>query len=168
MMKKIAIAALLSTFIAAPAIAADAYIGVSAGQNKLDFSGVKSSTAYSVFGGYSFTDYIAAELAYVDFGSADIDGGGTAKGNAVSLSAVGSLPLGKDFSLFAKLGYATVKAEATGIASENKDDVTYGVGAQYNASRNVGVRLGYDIYRVKVGTETKDSALWTLGALFKF
>ena len=122
-----------------------------------------------MFGGYSFNEYIAGEIAYTDFGSADTDFAGvTTKGNAASISAVGSLPLGRDFSLFAKVGYASTRAEATGVASETKDDVTYGVGAQYNAIRNVGIRLGYDIYRVKLGTETKDSALWSIGALYMF
>lgn len=167
-MKKIAIAVLLSATFAAPAIAAGPYIGLNVGQNKIDFSGVKASTVYSVFGGYSFNEYIAAELAYVDFGSADVDGGGSVKGNVYSLSAVGSLPLGSDFSLFGKVGYASARAEATTIPSQTKDDVTYGVGGQYNATRNVGLRLGYDIYRVKVGTETKDSALWNIGALYRF
>ena len=168
-MKKIAIAVLLSATFATPAIAAGPYIGLNVGQNKMDFSGAKASTAYSVFGGYSFNEYFAGELAYVDFGSADTDFPGvTAKGNVASLSAVGSLPLGSDFSLFGKVGYASTRAEATGIPSETKDDVTYGLGGQYNATRNVGLRLGYDNYRVKIGTETKDSGYWNIGALYMF
>lgn len=165
-MKKIAIAALLSAFVAAPAIAADSYIGASAGQNKIDVSGVKTSTAYSLFGGYSFSEFFAGELAYVDFGSADRDAGGSVKGYAVSLDAVGSLPLGRDYALFAKLGLAETKVEPGVGGSQTKDDWTYGLGAQYNANRNVGVRLGYDNYRV--GSDTRDSALWSLGVLFKF
>jgi OOP family OmpA-OmpF porin len=165
MMKKIAIAILLSASFAAPAIAADWYIGVNAGQNKMDFPGIKSSTAYSVFGGYSFNEYIAAELAYTNFGSADRDAGGSLKGNATSIAAVGSLPLGRDFSLFAKLGYASTKVENS--TSETKDDVTYGAGVQYNLLSNIGIRLGYDNYRVG-STTTKDSGLVNLGVLFKF
>jgi OOP family OmpA-OmpF porin len=167
-MKKIAIAALLSTFIAAPALAANGYIGLSAGQNKMDVSGVKESIAFSVFGGYSYNEYIAAELAYVNFGSADTNTAGVSlKGSAASLSAVGSYPLGTDFSLFAKLGYASTSIEATGGSSETKDDLTYGIGAQYNASRDIGVRLAYDSYRVGK-TNTKDSNLLSIGVLFKF
>lgn len=170
-MKKIAIAAALSVaFIAAPAFAADpyAYIGINAGQNDMDFAGVKTSTAMGVFGGYSFNEYIAAELAYVDFGKADTDSADvTVKGNAASLAAVGSYPLGNNFSLFAKLGYASTKVEPTGGTSESKDDITYGIGAQYNAMRNVGFRLGYDSYRVGKDT-TKDSALISIAALYMF
>jgi len=169
-MKKIVIAfaVLLSSFIAVPAFAANAYIGINAGQNKMDFSGAKESTAYSVFGGYSFNEYIAGELAYTDFGSADTDVSGTSlKGNATSIAAVGSLPLGKDFSLFAKLGYASTKVEATGGTSESKDDVTYGIGAQYNATKNIGIRLGYDSFKVGK-TQTKDSNFMSLGVLYNF
>lgn len=167
-MKKIAIAVLLSAFIAAPAIAAEAYVGLSAGQNDMDVAGVKESTAYSVFGGYSFNEYIAGELAWIEFGDADTSLSGIKmKGNAASLSVVGSLPVGQDFSLFAKLGYASTKVEATGGPSETKDDVTYGLGAQYNVTRNVGLRLGYDTYRVGK-TTTKDSGLTSIAVLYRF
>lgn len=167
-MKKLALVVLLSSFIAAPVMAAEAYVGVTAGQNKMDFSGSKESTAFAIFGGYSFNEYIAAELAYTDFGSADTSFAGTSiKGNAASLAAVGSLPLGRDFSLFAKLGYASTKVESTGGTSETKDDLTYGVGAQYNVTRNVGLRLGYDSFKVGK-TTTKDSNMVSLSALIKF
>jgi len=170
MMKKIAIAAALSVaFITAPAFAADpyTYIGVNAGQNDMDFPGVKASTAMGVFGGYSFNEYIAAEIAYVDFGKVDMDiTGTTVKGNAASVVAVGSLPLSREFSLFAKLGYASTKVESA--TSETKDEATYGVGAQFNpANNNIGIRLGYDNYRVG-SASTKDSALVNLAVLFKF
>jgi len=170
MMKKIAIAAALSVaFITAPAFAADpyTYIGINAGQNDMDFPGVKASTAMGVFGGYSFNEYIAAEIAYVDFGKVDTDVTGTSvKGNAASVVAVGSLPLSREFSLFAKLGYASTKVESG--ASESKEEATYGVGAQFNpANNNIGIRLGYDNYRVG-SASTKDSALVSLAVLFKF
>lgn len=167
-MKKIAIAVLLSTFVAAPAVAAEAYVGLSAGQNEMDFAGVDASTAFSVFAGYSFNEYVAGELAYTDFGKADTNfPGTTVKGNATNLSVVGSLPLANNFSLFAKLGYATTDIEPTGAASQTQDDMVYGVGAQYNASRNVGIRLGYDVYRVGE-TTTEDSGYTNIGVLYKF
>lgn len=169
-MKKITIAAALSAaFFAAPALAAENYyIGINAGQNDMAFDGVKASTAMGLFGGYSFNEYIAAELAYADFGKADTDSPDvTVKGNAASLAAVGSLPLGSNFSLFAKLGYASTKVEPTGGASESKDDITYGIGAQYNAMRHIAFRLGYDNYRVGKET-TKDSALMSISALYLF
>lgn len=168
-MKKIAIAALLSAFTAAPALAAETYyVGVNAGQNQIDVSGINSSTAFSVFGGYTFSDYVAGEIFYTNFGSADTNlPGASVSGNAMGVAAVGTLPLNNDFSLFAKLGYASTKVEPSGFSSETKSDLTYGIGGQYNPTKEIGVRLAYDIFRVGE-TDTRNSALTSLGVLFKF
>lgn len=168
-MKKLAIAALLSAFTAAPALAAEPYyIGINAGQNQIDDSRISSSTAFSVFGGYAFNEYIAGEISYTNFGSADTNVPGiSVSGNAAALAAVGSLPLNNDFSLFARLGYASTRLEPTGASSETKSDLTWGVGGQYNATRTIGVRLAYDVYRVGE-TDTRNSALTSLGVLFRF
>lgn len=163
-MKKIAIAAILSAFVAAPAIAADTYVGVNVGKNQMDFSGVNSSTAIGVLGGYTFNQNVAAEVAYTNLGSAD-DAGASITGHVFSIAAVGSLPLNKDFSLLGKLGFASSTVEELGF-SESKSDLTYGIGAQYNASKTVGIRLGYDSFKVG-STNTKDSALISIGAVFK-
>jgi OOP family OmpA-OmpF porin len=163
-MNKIAIAALLSALVAAPAIAADAYVGVNVGKNQMDYSGVNSSTAIGVLGGYSFNQNVAAEVAYTNLGSADYYGT-SITGHVFSVAAVGSLPLNKDFSLLGKLGVASSTYEVSGY-SESKSDLTYGIGAQYNVSKTVGIRLGYDSF--KVGSSyTKDSALISIGAVFK-
>lgn len=165
-MKKIAIVVFLSAFVAAPAIAGDAYLGVNVGQNKIDVSTVNESTAFGVFGGYAFNENIAAEVGYTNMGSAERTfSANKLTGSVMSIAAVGSLPLSKAFTLFAKLGYAQSQIEVPGI-SETKSDLIYGVGAQFNASKTVGIRLGYDSF--KVGTSpTKDSALITIGAVFK-
>lgn len=169
-MKKIAPAALLFAFIAAPALAGEAYVGVSAGKNQMDIAGVHSTRAYSIILGYAFNQYIAEEVAYTDFGNADTDTAGVSlDGSAASISAVGSLPLGSDFSLFAKLGYASTRVKPSGGLALRRGDVTYAIGAQYNATQNIGIRLGYDRYRVADGTSTnKNSDFASLGAIFKF
>lgn len=165
-MNKFAIAAALSALIATPAFAGEGYVGVNAGQNKIDSSTVKESTAFGVVGGYAYNENIAAEVAYTDLGSAERTIAATKlTGNIKSIAAVGSLPLNKDFSLFAKLGYAQSTIEVPGI-SETKSDLTFGVGAQYNASNSVGIRLGYDSFKVGT-TPTRDSALITIGLVFK-
>lgn len=164
-MNKIAIAALLSALVAAPAIAADTYVGVNVGKNQMDYSGINSSTAIGVLGGYSFNQNVAAEVAYTNLGSADYYGT-SITGHVFSVAAVGSLPLNKDFSLLGKLGVASSTWEQSGYSSESKTDLTYGIGAQYNVSKTVGIRLGYDSF--KVGSSyTKDSALISIGAVFK-
>jgi OmpA-OmpF porin, OOP family len=168
MMKKIAMAVLLAAFVATPVVAAESYVGVSVGQNDIDLNGIDKSTAFSIFGGLAFNEFFAAELAYVDMGSADtIIPGYSIDGRAISLAAVGSLPLTPDFSLFAKLGYASTKLEATGGASETHGDYTYGVGAQFDVSKEVGIRVAYDNYKV-FKDPSEDSALTSIGVLFKF
>jgi len=184
---KTIISALLLVLVASPAFAARsydsygksrsasrAYIGISGGKNTIATDSAATttwvaSTASTVFGGYSFNDYVAAEAAYTNLGTANTDPETvSATGSVMSLSAVGSLPLGKVFSLFAKVGYGQSKLEiAASSFSETNSGVVYGAGAQFNLGQRVGVRLGYDIF--KVGSTTPvDSSLVSVGALFKF
>ena len=104
-MKKIAIAILLSGFVAAPAVAAGGYVGVNAGSAKIDLTGFDSTTSFGVFGGYAFNENFAAEVAYTNFGSKDYPAAGVmgVKSHAYSVSAVGSWPINEQFSLFGKL-----------------------------------------------------------------
>lgn len=177
-MKKTVIAIALLTLFATPAFAASermskGYIGISAGKNKVaaDSSTTwAASTATSIFGGYSFSEHVAAELAYTSLGTADTDPAGTitSTGSLMSLSAVGSLPLGKVFSLFAKVGYGQSKFNVDASSfSETNSGVVYGVGAQFNVGKAVGIRLGYDKFKVGSTTPT-DSTLMNVGALVKF
>lgn len=170
-MKKIAIAALMSVFVAAPAFAADPafYIGVNAGSAKIDEPGFESTTAYGLLGGYSFNQNFAAEIAYTNFGSKDYFGVLTVKSDALSVSGVGSYPFNEMFSVFAKLGFASTKLDASGAVggSESNTDFTWGIGGQFNVTNQIGIRLGYDLY--KVGKDvTADQKLTSITALFKF
>lgn len=186
------IVALLLVLVASPAIAArsyDAYdrkshskssgkskvyIGVSGGQNKVNEPTIlNTSTGYSVFAGYSFNDYIATELAYTNFGKlvvvTDVT---TLNSSAGSLSLVGSLPLGKYVSLFGKAGYASTTTEYTTLTvvspSETQSGATYGAGIQFNMGQTVAIRLGYDRYKIMLGTITYDSNFTNAGIMFKF
>jgi len=198
-MKTIVIAA-LSLLVATPALAARSgnyydsydsrdsyrssrptkmYAGVSGGQHSTDIPNLSATssntttTAYSVFAGYSFNEYIGAELAYANFGSLEvITGTDTLKGSAGSLSFVASLPLGKAASLFVKGGYASTSTELTssGVAapSDSTTGGAYGAGIQFNAGRRMGVRIGYDSYPMLTGTTNYRSSVASLGLLFKF
>lgn len=199
-MKTIAIAALLTIFVATPAMAARSqrsydsydsydssrmgratkmYIGVSGGQASNDITAFttpskSTSTAYSVFAGYSFNEYIAAELAYTNFGTL-VDPTTTISlaSNAGSFSLVGSLPMGKAASLFVKAGYASTTTELTVIGvsvapTETLGAATYGGGIQFNAGNRVGIRLGYDVYKIRVATLDYNSNVASLGLMYKF
>lgn len=169
-MKKIAIVALLTSFIAAPAMAADTgfYAGVNVGSATIDSPGFSSTTAIGALGGYNFNQNFAAELAYTDFGSKSYVGVPNVKSSAVSLSGVGSYPINEQFSVFAKLGVASTSMSATGSPTTSKSDLTYGVGAQLNVNKQIGIRLGYDVYKVSDGVVNRNENVWGVGAVFKF
>lgn len=200
-MKKIVIATSLLIFVATPALAArpssyydsydsrdsyrsgkqnKMYIGISGGQHSTDIPNLSATssntttTAYSVFAGYSFNEYIAAELAYANFGSLEVDTVNDIKlkSNAGSLSLVASLPLGKAVSLFVKGGAAstttTVAVLGVDAPSDSTTGGTYGAGIQFNAGNRVGIRIGYDTYKMLVGTTNHNANVASLGVMFKF
>mgnify|MGYP003385510524 CR=1 FL=1 len=166
-MKKIAAVALLSAFIAAPVVAQDMYIGANLGSAQIDVTGLDASTAFSVLGGYTINSNFAAEVAYVNFGSVDIVPGVTVKSSALSVSGVGSFPLNDQFSLIGKLGLASTNIEVTGAPSEKNTGLTWGVGAQFNVDKQIGIRAGYDAYKVG-DVVTEDENVMSIGAIFKF
>jgi len=169
MMKKNIAALFLFTAFAVPAFAADQgfYIGANVGSAKKAVPNAsETNTAFGLFGGYSFNQYIAAEVGYVDLGKAASD---QIKFNAFYVTAVGSYPFNQQFSLFGKLGMASTKEEGLGL-SETRSALTYGLGGQFNLNQSVGFRLGYDRY--SFGNDTifakGDADLYSASALFKF
>jgi len=168
-MRKIIIVALLSLFAAAPA-AADAgfYAGANAGSAMIKSSGLSSTAAFSVLGGYALTQDFAVEVAYSDFGSKSYPAVSNLKSSAVSISGVGSYPINSQFSLLGKLGLASTTVSATGIPSTTKNDWTIGVGGKIKVNEQVDMRLGFDLYRVRYPLATVNENVWTIGAVFKF
>jgi OOP family OmpA-OmpF porin len=59
--------------------------------------------------------------------------------------ALGIAPLNEQFSLYGKLGGYRGEARGGGL-KETRNDLTYGLGAQYDVSRNLGVRLEWQRY----------------------
>ncbi|MFZ2541445.1 MAG: outer membrane beta-barrel protein [Gallionella sp.] len=150
-MNKIAIAILLSAFIAAPCIAKDMYAGVNIGSAKIDTPNYDSSTSYALLGGYNFNENVAAEIAYSYFGK---EGGVgiTSKSSATSISGVGSFLDFNPITLFGKLGFASSLLDLENLPSLRKRGLTYGFGAQFDVedgSRAGFIRIGYDVYKVQ-------------------
>lgn len=167
-MKKIAAVALLSALVSAPVAALDMYIGASAGSAQIDVTGLDSSRTFSVLGGYSINSNFAAEVAFVNFGSADnVVSGAIVKSSALSVSGVGSYPINNMFSLIGKMGVALTKLEVTGSDSASKTGLAFGVGAQYNLNNRIGIRAGYDVYNIG-GVITDDENVTSVGAIFSF
>lgn len=193
-MKKIAIAALLSAFVAAPAVAADNgfYAGVSLGQarSKSPVPGVPMSktndTVYGVLAGYQFTKNWGVEGFFTGAGkwqSPVLAGVGiNGKADTYGLVGTGTLPLSDTFSLYGKLGYASTKTTSTGTAlglaasfGATRAAATYGVGVQYNVTPAIGIRAGWDRYGaaitnfVAIGAKSNYNVdAYTVAAVFKF
>ena len=114
------------------------YIGAEIGQadNSVD------DTGYKFLGGYQFHRNIAAEIAYgmlIDKSNFEV--------TTLEAVAVGIFPLTANLSLLGKLGFAKVDVE-TSIPGASSDDVelTYGIGVQWDFTRNLGARLGWQRY----------------------
>lgn len=186
-----AIAGAIGIALMAPALAMAQgwYIGAGAGQSKLKDSdqallGTSTDdqdTGWKAFAGYEFTPYVAGELGYADFGKFTGSGPGVSdewKANAFDLSLVGRLPLPQKFALIGKVGAAHWNVDenftALGVSaspSENGTDVKYGVGAEYDFTRNIGGRLEWERYK-NAGDENttgkSDLDLLSLNVMYKF
>jgi OmpA-OmpF porin, OOP family len=158
-----------------------AYLGLSVGQAKFSDAcegasalGVtcdNKDTAFRIFGGYQFHPNIAVELGYADLGKATASGpGGTASAEASAFDLVGVLswPVGNAFSVYGKLGLYHGEVEgggALGGSSDSGTDLTYGLGAQFNVGRNVGLRAEWQRYNDVSGS---DIDVLSIGVLYRF
>lgn len=181
----IAIAALAGAAFSLPAMAqmrmSSAYIGGGIGQSKFKdgcaggtFPGVScddKDTAFRLFGGYQFNRNIAAELGYADLGKAKASGLGItqeAKVTAWDLSAVGTFPVWQQLSVLGRLGAYYGKGKLSGPVSSDKNttNVTFGLGAQYDLSRNLGLRAEWQRYskvKFEAAGASGDTDVDTLG-----
>jgi OmpA-OmpF porin, OOP family len=143
---------------------------------------------FKAFGGYEFNRYFALESGYFDLGrfgfTADTLPAGSLRGDikikGVNFDAVGSVPIGEKFSLFARAGvnYADSKDSFSGTGavavinpSPHKWAANYkfGFGAEYDFNRFVGMRLEGERYRVDDAVGNKgDVDLYSAGLVFKF
>jgi OOP family OmpA-OmpF porin len=151
-----------------------------------------SDTGFGFAGGYQLNRHFAMEFAYVDLGSldyqatatvtdgvderdAEVQFGNSAHGPVVS--AIGILPIGERFSVFGRVGLSLLNAEGSvritldgasqrASQSSQKTDPMYGLGAEFNVSKNFAIRVTWDRY-LDIGTQDiageVDADLMTLG-----
>jgi OOP family OmpA-OmpF porin len=148
-----------------------------------------SGNQWRLQGGYRFNENLALELGYIDFGKARYQAayaGGAASGEVKAggfdVAALASLPLGEGFSVFGKLGLVAARvtsslsagAPASGASGNWSATVVrplLGVGASYQLSRNVDLRMDYDHVSGlgKSGSTGKmDDNMVSLGAIYNF
>jgi len=117
-----------------------------------------------ILGGYQINRNFAAELGYHDLGKMKATAPGASldiKASAWELVGIGAWPVANQFSVYGKLGFyqGEVKAGAslTGVGSgsikETNTDLTYGLGVQYDVSREFGIRGEWQRYG-KLGVVT--------------
>jgi OmpA-OmpF porin, OOP family len=152
------------------------YIGADIGQakyrNGCQFSPTScddKDTSWGLFAGYRFHPNFAAEFAYHDLGTISAPGA-SIDGNALELVAVGMLPVSNQFSAYGKLGGYRGELKGLGI-NETNTDVTYGLGVQWDFTRNVGLRGEWQRYPKMGGgafNGTTDVDVLRVGALWRF
>ena len=125
--------------------------------------GDTTKTGWKLYGGYQFTQNWGIEAQYTDLGNRTVNvtvgppvnlGGSTViSANQWALSGTGTLPLSNDFYLMAKLGATrnhigggnlTIAGVSAAVGGTNRTDLLAGIGAGYNFTKNIGVRLEYE------------------------
>jgi OOP family OmpA-OmpF porin len=162
------------------------YLGGSIGESSGDCNSTASTscddkdTAWKIFGGYQLNRNFAVELGYTDLGEVSSSGpfGTKIESTVWDLVAVGSLPLGNNFSLYGKLGAYRAEAELSSSAGVSGDksttDLTYGLGARYDFTRNLGVRAewqryqGIEVPSTVLTSGDSDVDVFNIGVLWKF
>ena len=136
----------------------DWYTGIGAGWayghdlNDFGKDADKDATALSLFGGYNFNDYYAAELGYLYAGKAGVDGVDF-KTQGATLSGLARLPLGDIFSVFAEGGAYFNHVNGNGN-SDNGTAPLAGVGLTAKLSDLIDVQARYRYMR-NLGDEQK-------------
>jgi OOP family OmpA-OmpF porin len=179
-MQVLMLAGILGMAAASPTMAAAGqfYAGAEVGQSKATDgcngtpAGVSckdTDTAYRIAGGYQFTPNLGLEVGYMDLGKVTMGGTyigipftGDWKASGFDVVLVGLIPVGGDFSVFGKAGFAQTEVKlSVGVPGSGSTDQTatsttgrFGVGLQYDFTKSLAGRVQYDNYG-KLGDDNK-------------
>lgn len=175
----------LNTLLGAAVLAsapcfADFYAGGAVGLSTWDDAPKSEGTAFEIYGGYQFSEFFSAEIAYTDPGSFDYS---PAYGetystdiSGVNYSLVVSIPLADAYGLYAKIGLLDYDIERSlnnyTLGNINEQDFNYALGAELNATDNLWVTFDYHYYPLKftyAGEKIElNSDTFSVGAKFTF
>ena len=141
-------------------------------------------TAWKLFGGYQFNQFVAVEVGYNDLGSfkgvttVTAPAASTATGkwdaSAISVAAVGTYPIVDRFGLLFKGGLAVTRLKAS-VAQFNSNETrvqpVLGFGVKFDVTKAIGLRAELERFNnVGDGSTTGQSAVnvWSLSALYRF
>ena len=153
------------------------YVGASMGKaqiaaDELNFD--EGDTGFKVFVGYTFNQYAALELSYIDSGTPTLEGNGATlevEGTAVVAATLVGIPVGNMFNCFGKVGFAFFDGEATArsttqsaYAEDTSINLAFGLGASVTFWQRFEVRAEYE----KVLIEDGDFTMMSLGGAYRF
>jgi opacity protein-like surface antigen len=116
-----------------------------------------------------FNQFIGGDLEYIDGGTVR-DGDFGIDSTGFNVSVKGNWPVTEQFDVFGKVGYYFWDADidVTGNSgqesNESGSDVSWGIGAGWNFTENLGLVAEYQWFTV----EEADSTLWSGGIIWKF
>lgn len=160
--------------------------GASLGQSTTDscITGTcdDSDTAGKIYGGLEMNEYISMEVGYVDLGTVDYSAPtGSRETHGMTIQMVGTLALNPSLTLIGRGGMNILNTEINGAvagASVNRGDTdiswSAGLGAQYNFTKAVGLRMEWERYFEtgssvsNGGTGEADIDLVSVGLIYKF
>lgn len=134
------------------------YLGGGVGYDRIegeDFTGNgddldDSRVAYKGLAGFRLNQIFAIEGQYINFGTAE-DGDNRVKADGWTAGAVATLPMFEYVHPYAKAGMLFWDADGRfgGVsASDDGSDFTYGVGARFSMTDNLGLRLEYERFEM--------------------
>lgn len=141
-----------------------------------------SGSAGKIFIGFPLTQTFGLEVGYMDLGKESIVGanGDTSEARAkvYNFDVVGNFAINDSFSILGKVGFVrwgmhsdTVKSGVASVADDDGFKMTYGLGMQFNASKEIGVRVEWERFD-KLGysgtTGEHNVDLISIGAVYNF
>jgi len=135
--------------------ASNLYVGLAVGESGASYACEslagcdKRDNSFGAFAGYWVHRNFSIEVGYHNLGEVTAPGGTYLRSNVWELLVVGYWPLTPPLSLYGKLGPYRGAQEGGGIYADQKEltnSITYGVGAQFDLSKNAGVRAEAQVY----------------------
>lgn len=156
------------------------HVGASYGRSDLSancpsgFSCDDKDQAFRVFAGGRFNNTIGAEIGWINMGEW-ARGGGDTDAQALDIALTAGFPLGRNSSIFGKIGTAYTRAEVSGgtaggiqTGREDKWDARIGLGATIGLTENWALRADWDRFRVAFPGTKEDVDLFMIGAQYRF
>jgi OmpA-OmpF porin, OOP family len=147
----------LALFATAAAAQPVGHVGLLGGQSNIDLSGYDTPSSYKLFAGVSFSTYGSLDLAYANLGKFKRSvGSDTFDLDGFELTAMGSYPLSKRVSVFARAGYYAWNLDSvisgTSLGFDGTD-FTLGAGMRFGISDDIRLHLEYQKYNDVEGAD---------------